>query len=411
MQRPHAIGPRLTSFGKSLAPEGRPLASAAPRAYVGSMTEPDPHLARALALLDRVPLVDGHNDLPILIRRDAKGDVAAYDLTAISPGRDTDIPRLRAGRVGAQVWAAFVPPREVRPTSYALQQIALVHRMNALYPETFRPAFSVADIHAAKAEGRIASLIGIENGAAIENRLDALDAFYALGVRLITLCHNATTDWCDSATDAPRHKGLSDFGRDVIARMNDLGMIVDLAHVSDAVMHQVLDISRAPVVFSHSNARTLCDHKRNVPDDVLDRVPAKGGIVMATFVPSFICEKSRRWLAPIADDHGKTREGLDEAAEIAAREPVAGHWPRGTLGQYCDHLEYLKRRIGADHIGIGSDFFGGPQGEGLGDVSCFPAILAELFRRGWSETDVEKLAGGNFIRVLGEVEGVALTAR
>jgi membrane dipeptidase len=367
----------------------------------------DEALARAFAILDRSPLIDGHNDLPILIRRDAAGDVARYDLAVRSPKRDTDIPRLREGRIAAQFWAAFVPPREAHPASYALQQIALVHRMNALHAGVFRPGLVAADVRAAKAEGRIASFITIENGAALEDRLDTLEAFHSLGVRLMTLCHNATTSWCDSATDAPRHQGLSPFGRSVIAKMNSLGMIVDLAHVSDAVMHQVLDLSKAPVVWSHSNARSLCNHLRNVPDDVLARVASNGGLVMATFVPSFICQKSVEWLKPITDEFGKTREGLNEAAEIAAREGRNGPWPRGTLSQYCDHLDYLAARVGHDHVGIGSDFFGGPQGAGLEDASCFPHILAELLRRGWSDEQVEKLAGGNFLRAFAAVEAAA----
>ena len=375
-------------------------------------SEVQARLARVHALLDHAPLVDGHNDLPILIRRDAAGDVAAYDLladhTTKHPKRDTDIPRLREGRVAAQFWAAFVPPREAKPASYALQQIALVHRMNALYPDVFHPARRVADIAEAKAKGKIASFITIENGAALENRPETLEAFYDLGVRLMTLCHNATTDWCDSATDTPRHNGLTDLGRTIIKRMNDLGMIIDLAHVSDAVMHQVLDITRAPVVWSHSNVRALCNHPRNVPDDVLARVAANGGIVMATFVPNFICQKSNDWLKPISDTFGKTKDGLNEDAEIKAREPRVGPWPRGTLSQYCDHLDDLSRKVGFDHIGIGSDFFGGPQGQGLEDVTCFPHILADLMGRGWSDENLMKLAGGNFIRAFQAVEDAAL---
>src|SRR3974390_1125006 len=202
----------------------------------------DPALDRARALLSETPLVDGHNDLPFVIRadREARGDVAAFRLAERRETGDTGIPRLRDGKVGAQVWAAFVPPKDQRPASFALAQIALIRRMHELHPDVFLPAFRAADIARAKRQGKIASLIAIENGAAIENRLDALDAFHALGVRLMTLCHNATLDWCDSATDEPHSQGLSEFGRAVIARMNDLGVIVDCAHVSDAVMHQAL---------------------------------------------------------------------------------------------------------------------------------------------------------------------------
>jgi membrane dipeptidase len=370
-------------------------------------------LERARAFLGRVPLVDGHNDLPFIIRADkeARGDIAAFHLEEQRDGRDTDIPRLIEGKVAAQFWAAFVPPREKQPASFALQQIALTRRMNAHHSGVFLPAFGSADIARAKASRKIASFITIENGAALENRLDTLFAFYDLGVRLMTLCHNATTDWCDSATDAPRHNGLSEFGRDVIAAMNDIGMIIDLAHVSPAAMHQVLDITRAPVVWSHSNARALCDHPRNVPDDVLDRVAGNGGVVMPTFVPDFISQKSCDWMKPLKDEHGATARGVNMDEIVPARERELGPWPRGTLSEYCDHLDYLRAKIGPDHLGIGSDFFGGPQGEGLKDVACFPAIFAELMQRGWPDADLEKLASGNFVRAFQAVEKVRKPAR
>ncbi|MCC2102623.1 MAG: dipeptidase [Hyphomicrobiales bacterium] len=371
----------------------------------------DTALRQAHDILAASPLVDAHNDLPYVIRADrqAQGDVAAYRLDERRNSGDTDIPRLREGRVAAQFWAAFIPPKEQRPASFALQQIALIKRMNELHPDVFLPAARASDVKRAHRQKKIASFITIENGAAIENRLDALDAYYDLGVRLMTLCHNATLDWVDSATDAPRSNGLSDFGRQVIARMNDLGMIVDCAHVSDDVMHQALDISRAPVVFSHSNARALCDHRRNVPDDVLARIADKGALVMATFVPDFICQRSKDWMAALKDAYGKTPEGLDNDIVVPTREKEIGAWPRGSLNQYCDHLEYLKSKVGPDHIGIGSDFFGGPQGEGLKDVSCFPHIFAELIRRGWPNTHLKKLAGENFLRVFRAVEKARLT--
>ena len=364
-------------------------------------------LARALRFLAVTPLIDGHNDLPYLIRRDAGGDVARYDLAHRQPRRDTDLPRLRAGRVAGQFWAAFVPPRETQPTSFALAQIALVRRMCETYPEALQFATRADDVLEAYAANRIASFVSIENGAALEGRLDTLDAFYALGVRLITLCHNATTDWCDSATDAPRHNGLSSFGRLAVERMNRLGIVVDLAHTSDDVMRQALDISKAPVVFSHSNARALCDHKRNVSDEILALARHRGAVVMATFVPDFISQRSKDWLTPFRDAFGKLREDIDANLAVEAREREAGRWPRGTLHQFCDHIDYLRARMGSDGVGIGSDFFGGPQGTGLEDASCFPAIVAELFSRGWSEADMTKLVSGNTLRVLREVEGAA----
>jgi len=366
----------------------------------------DTALRQAHEILAASPFIDAHNDLPYVIRidKEAQGDPTIYRLDQRRNSGDTDIPRLREGRVAAQFWAAFVPPKEPQPATYALQQIALIRRMNAVYADDFLPALRASDVKRAKRLGKIASFITVENGAAIENRLDALDAYYDLGVRLMTLCHNATLDWVDSATDAPRSDGLSEFGRQVIGRMNDLGMIVDCAHVSDRVMHQALDISRAPLVFSHSNARALCDHRRNVPDDVLARIAEKNALVMATFVPDFICQRSKDWMAALKDAWGKTPEGLDPDILVPAREKEIGAWPRGSLNQYCDHLDYLKSRVGPDHIGIGSDFFGGPQGEGLKDAACFPHIFAELIRRGWPKPHLRKLAGENFLRVFRAVE-------
>jgi membrane dipeptidase len=365
--------------------------------------------AAALALLERVPLIDGHNDLPYVIRTDAraKGDVAAYDLDRVHPEGDTDIPRMRAGRLAAQFFAAYVPPKQARPAGFALAQIALMRDILKRHPDVFRPGLAAADVEAAKAEGRIALIMTIENGTALDGELDALDAYYDLGVRLMTLCHNDTTDWCDSATDAARHNGLSGFGKEVVARMNRLGMVVDLAHVSHEVMHDALDVTRAPLVWSHSNAFSLCDHPRNVPDDVLDRVAGNGGVVMATFVPDFISQASRDWHRPAKDRYGKTPEGIDHAkveAEITAR---SGPRPKATLSQYCDHVEYLARRIGHDHVGIGSDFFGWVNPDGLEDTTTFPAVIAELIRRGWSEDDLARLAGGNTLRVLRAVEAAA----
>lgn len=365
--------------------------------------------AAALALLERAPLIDGHNDLPYVIRldRQARGDVAAYDLTKVHAEGDTDIPRMQAGKLAAQFFAAYVPPNHKRPAGFALAQIALMRDILKRHADVFRPGLAASDVKTAKAEGRIALFMTIENGSAIDGELEALDAYYDLGVRLMTLCHNGTHEWCDSATDAPKHDGLSDFGKDVIRRMNRLGMVVDLAHVSPKVMHDTLDVSSAPVVWSHSNAFSLCDHPRNVPDDVLDRVAGNGGVVMATFVPDFISQASRDWHKPAKDQYGKTPEGTDYAKAEAEIERRAGPKPKATLPDYCDHLDYLAKRIGHDHVGIGSDFFGWINPDGLEDTSVFPALFAELIRRGWSESDLEKLAGGNTIRVLKAVEASA----
>jgi membrane dipeptidase len=365
--------------------------------------------AAALALLERAPLIDGHNDLPYVIRKDAgaKGDVAAYDLTKVHAEVDTDIPRMQAGKLAGQFFAAYVPPNQPNPAGFALAQIALMRDILKRHADVFRPGLSAADVEAAKAEGRIALFMTIENGSAVDGELDALDAYYDLGVRLMTLCHNGTTDWCDSATDAPRHNGLSAFGKDVVRRMNRLGMVVDLAHVSPKVMHDTLDVTKAPVVWSHSNAFSLCDHPRNVPDDVLDRVAANGGVVMATFVPDFISQASRDWHRPAKDQYGKSPDNLDHAKAEAEIERKSGPRPKATVAGYCDHVEYLARRVGHDHIGIGSDFFGWVNPDGLEDTSAFPNAIAELIRRGWSEDNLAKLAGGNTLRVLRAVEQAA----
>jgi len=372
-----------------------------------------PHLAdsaydAALALLDRIPLIDGHNDLPYVVRlAAARGDVAAYELTRVHPETDTDIPRMRAGKLAGQFFAAYVPPNHPKPAGFALAQIALMRTITTRHADVFRLGLSADDVAAAKAEGRIALFMTIENGSALDNELDALDAYYGLGVRLMTLCHNGTHDWCDSATDAPRHDGLTAFGKQVIGRMNRLGMVVDLAHVAPKAMHDVLDVSSAPVVWSHSNAFTLCDHPRNVPDDVLGRVTGNGGVVMATFVPDFISQASRDWHRPAKDRYGKTPDGLDYNKAEAELVRKSGPRPKATLAEYCDHLDYLARRIGFDHVGIGSDFFGGAVPEGLEDVSTFPAVIAELLRRGWSEENLAKLASGNTLRVMRAVEALA----
>lgn len=364
---------------------------------------------KALALLDRVPLIDGHNDLPYVVRLDrtAKGDLSAYDLGKVHPETDTDIPRMQAGKLAGQFFAAYVPPNHPKPAGFALAQIALMRRIWERHADVFRPGLSADDVEAARKEGRIALFMTIENGSALDNELDALDAYWDLGVRLMTLCHNDTHDWCDSATDAPRHNGLAAFGKEVIGRMNRLGMIVDLAHVSPKVMHDVLDVSTAPVVWSHSNAFSLCDHPRNVPDDVLDRVAGNDGLVMATFVPDFISQASRDWHRPAKDQYGKTPDGLDYKKAEAEIVRTAGPRPKATLAEYCDHVEYLAKRIGHDHVGIGSDFFGGLNPEGLEDASTFPRVIAELIRRGWSDENLAKLAGGNMLRVMRSIASAA----
>ena len=363
-------------------------------------------LKQAIALLERVTLVDGHNDLPWVIRldKDARGDVARYDLTRVHPESDTDIPRLREGRVGAQVWAAYVPTDIPHPGRATLEQIDTILRIEAAHPDVFLPARKAADIARAKRQGKIASILAVEGGVGLENSLGPLRVWHEAGARLMTLCHNGTLDWVDSATDVARHGGLTAFGKAVVRELNRLGMIVDCAHVAPATMHAVLDVSTAPVVWSHSNARALCDHPRNVPDDVLDRIRGTEGLVMATFVPDFTSEEVRAWMKPLREAHLRsTGGGWLEAIE--AWEKTHGPRPKATLAQVADHIEYLANRIGARRVGIGSDYFGVPtKPVGLMDVSRFPHLIAELIARGWSDDNLAALAGGNFIRVMRAVE-------
>jgi membrane dipeptidase len=363
--------------------------------------------ARANALLDRILLVDGHNDLPIVVRLKAKGDIAAYDLAKPHQETDTDIPRLKAGRLTAQFWAAFVPTRATNPARYALEQIDVARRIAETYPDVFLQATKASDVRRAKAAGKIASFITVESGIGLENSLDPLRIWHAAGVRILTLCHNETLDWIDSATDVPRVPGhLHSFGAAVVRECNRLGIMVDLAHVAPPAMHKVLDATRAPVLWSHSCAYALTNHPRNVPDDVLARVRANGGIVMPTFVPEFISQHSKDYVDEFKE-HGKTKAGLDMDQALAAKAKRAGPWPKGTLADWLDHLDYIVAKVGIDHVGIGSDFFGGPAPVGLDDVACFPNLIAGLVDRGYDDRAIEKIAGANLLRVFCKVEATA----
>lgn len=379
-----------------------------------SAQDGDPALARARRLLERTILVDGHNDLPWEIRTNADHprDVEAYDLRSKVPGY-TDLARLREGRVGAQFWSIYIPG-EARDSGYArmqLEEFDIARRMIARYPERLALALTADDIVAAKRRGRIASLLGLEGGHAIENSLGALRIYYALGGRYMTLTHNVTLDWADAAQDSLKHGGLTPFGREVVREMNRLGMLLDLSHVSVGTMSDALDVSEAPVIFSHSSAWALTHHARNVPDSILTRLPRNGGVVMVTFVQSFVSEDRRQ--AEQAQDSALAairREVTDTAEQRRRwREYRDSHpEPRATLSQVADHIEHVRKVAGVDHVGIGSDHDGmglGP--EGLEDVSTFPALFAELIRRGWSDADLKKLAGENVIRVLRQAEGVA----
>jgi membrane dipeptidase len=368
----------------------------------------DQALAQARALLERVPLLDGHNDLPWVIRidRQARGDVIAYDLNRTHQDGDTDIPRLREGLVGAQFWAAFQPTGAPHPARTALEQIDLIRRMEEAHPETFLPARRAADVGKARRADKIASFITVEGGVGLENSLSPLRIWHAAGARLMTLCHNESLDWVDSATDAPRAGGLNAFGRAVVGELNRLGMVVDCAHVSHEGQRRVLDIAEAPIVLSHSNAFALCDHPRNAPDDVLRRLKANGGLAMATFVPGFISQKLRDWLARSRGRYGKAPVVADPKAALAELEAHQGPAPRATLEELADHIVYLVATAGIDHVGIGSDFFGGAQPLGLEHVGRFPHLFAELIRRGFSDNALAKIASRNFLRAMREVERV-----
>jgi membrane dipeptidase len=353
----------------------------------------DPHMEVARRVLGTTPLVDGHNDLPWAIRdyQAAPRDVAAYDLRTRAPGH-TDIARLREGMVGAQFWSVFIPPRAVEEgaAKMQLEQIDIAHQVIRRYPDVFELALTADDAVRIFRDGRIASMLGMEGGHALENSLGALRAFFDLGVRYMTLTHSANIDWADSCCALPDHGGLTPFGREVVREMNRLGMLVDISHVAPQTMHHALDVTEAPVIFSHSNARTITEHPRNVPDDVLRRVPANGGVVMITFVPPFASSEVVQWHAT-APDQRRTAEP-----------------PRATMDDVIRHIEHVRQVAGVDHVGLGGDFDGiDTVVEGLEDVSTYPALFAELSRRGWSEADLRKLAGENVLRVWRAAEQVA----
>jgi membrane dipeptidase len=383
-------------------------------AHPAAAQAPDTALAHARRLLRATPLVDGHNDLPWEIRRSATAprDVAAYDLRKRTP-KHTDLERLREGHVGAQFWSIYIDG-EMKDSGYArvqLEQFDIARRMIARYPDRLTLALTADDIERDFKRGRIASLLGMEGGHAIENSLGALRSYYALGARYMTLTHNVTLDWADAALDTARHGGLTGFGREVVHEMNRLGMLVDLSHVSPGVMSDVLDVAEAPVIFSHSAARALVDHPRNVPDSILARLPRNGGVVMVTFVPSFVSEVIKAWedeanaawkvLEAEVTDSGMRRARWEE---WKAAHPI----PPATLAQVADHIEHVRTVAGADHVGIGSDFDGIDSGPaGLEDVSRFPELFAELIRRGWTDADLKKLAGGNLLRAMHQAEAAA----
>ena len=367
--------------------------------------------AQAMRLLKTVPLIDGHNDIPDAIRE--RGGLDSVDFAASQPRLMTDIPRLLAGGVGGQFWAAYVPVTTIHggehPAVYALEQIDLVHRLCRKYPQTFAEATTAAAVERNFKAGKISCLIGIEGGHAIENSLGALRMFSRLGVRYMTLTHWETIDWADAATDSAKHNGLTPFGEDVVREMNRVGMLVDLSHVSDATMVGAIRVSRAPVLFSHSSARALCDHVRNVPDSILRMVKANGGVVMVNFYPTFVSEAVRAYGDSVtARSRALRAAGVDSAAIADSVKGWDARAPKATLSQVADHIAHVRDVAGVDHVGVGSDFDGiTTVPAGLEDVSKFPDLLAELLRRGWSEQDVRKVAGLNVLRVLRDAERVS----
>jgi membrane dipeptidase len=371
-------------------------------------------LRRARSLLTRHPVIDGHNDLPWTIRNDAKarGNEAAYDLRRPTRGH-TDLARLKAGGVGGQFWSVYIPGDlpSGRFARTQLEQIDIARRVIARYPERLEPALTAADADRAQRRGRIASLIGIEGGHAIEGSLGALRAYYDLGVRYMTLTHNVTLDWADSCNDVRRHGGLTAFGKEVVREMNRLGMLVDLAHTSPEVMGHALDVSAAPLISSHSSCRALTDVTRNFPDAILRRLPRNGGVIMITFVGPFVSQAA-------ADAYKAARAALrpklKRVSSPTARRQIekayirAHPLPKATIADVADHVEHARRVAGVDHVGIGGDYDGNDEWPvGMEDVSSYPLLFAELVRRGWSDRDLAKLSRGNILRVMREAEAVA----
>jgi len=378
-------------------------------------SDPAANMARVDRILKSTPLIDGHNDWAEA-RVDKAGDARwAMDLKHLDPkDYDTDIERLRAGRVGGQFWSVYVSASlpGLEQVKQTLEQIDLVHQLAVRYPRDFALARTAADVRAAYRAGRIASLIGVEGGGQIDESFSVLRAYHDLGAGYLTLTHFKTISWADSATDTPVHGGLTDFGKAVVHELNRLGMLVDLAHVSTGVMRDAIAASRAPVIFSHSSARALCNHTRNVPDDVLRLVAKNDGIVMVNFAPQYISEERRVWGGARAGEEARLATlytGEPDQAKAALDAWLAANpQPRVTVAMVADHIDHIAQVAGHDHVGLGGDYDGLPQlPEGMDGVDAYPRLLVELMRRGWSDADLAKLAGGNILRVMEAAEKVA----
>jgi membrane dipeptidase len=366
--------------------------------------------ARARRIHSNLPVIDGHNDLPWAIRTRANGSLDVADAATHLADYHTDIGRLIEGGVGAQFWSVYVPAWSKQPLAETLQQADLVDRIVADNPAQLEYASTTADIRRIRGQGRIACLLGAEGGHSIEESIENLELLYRRGVRYMTLTHNDTLSWADAATDTPQHGGLTGFGRAVVGEMNRLGMMVDISHVAVATMHDALDVTRAPLIASHSSCYALAPHPRNIPDDVLERVAGNGSVVMVNFYPPFVLpelaarsigiyEESRRLMAELGD-------------EAAVADMIAARWSdveeRGNVASVVDHIEHIARVAGVDHVGLGSDFDGVDMlPKGLEDVSCYPNITVELLRRDWDETSIRKVLGENILRVMEDVESVA----
>lgn len=372
---------------------------------------------RARELHRSAIVIDGHNDLPWVMREKAGSSFDRADIARPQPQFHTDIARLRAGGVGGQFWSAYAPAetrQQRRAAQYVLEQIDLIHRMIKRYPDTFELARTADDIVRIHGEGKIASLIGIEGGHAIEDSLPMLRRYYDLGARYMTLTHSDTLDWADSATDEPQHGGLTAFGEEVVRTMNDLGMLVDISHVSAETMDDALRVSRAPVIASHSSAYTIAPHPRNVPDDMLRRIKENGGVVMVNYFPGFVVPESARRMARMFDVRRELRAKHADDAEF---EKALELWRRenpiepGTIHDVIDHIDHIVKVAGVDHVGLGSDYDGVTSLPGqLEDVSTYPLITQALLDRGYSDDDVRKILGENLLRALREAERVAATS-
>jgi membrane dipeptidase len=356
---------------------------------------------KAIKLLARTRLIDGHNDLPYVIWRDkaAGGDARRWDVTKEHPEHDTDLPKLVAGQVATQVFTAFIPTFQNHPMRARLEVLDVMLQMEQAWPDRFHPVLEPRDIISAKKSGRIGLMKAVEGLVGVD-RVGHLRLFHAMGVRLVTLCHNETLPFVDSATDTPGKRPLSNFGIEIITEMERLGLVIDLAHVSVAAQHAVMDVAKGPVMISHANARALCPHPRNAPDDILKRLADKGGLCMATFVPIFLAPRVFDAMTPAMDAFGKALPDMERNAYRAAKRKAFSQFAdRDGVQWLCDHLDHMKNVMGEDGVGIGSDFYGGPNPPGLEDATAFPRIFAELIRRRWKTRQLEKLAGGNFERL------------